>query len=116
MRKLIDPNELEYMQIGTNAYVRVEDILSAPSVDAVPREIEQANKQAVYVKGYEDGQKDKYGQWVDAVPVIRCDKCDFWDRNHISCEGLAKCLTGEGGIRYRNRSDFCSRGVQMDSE
>lgn len=51
---------------------------------------------------------------VDAVPVIRCDKCDFWDRDHISCEGLAKCLTGEGGIRYRNRSDFCSKGRKKD--
>ena len=34
--KLIDADELEYMQIGTNAYVRVEDILSATPVDAVP--------------------------------------------------------------------------------
>ena len=47
---------------------------------------------------------------VDAVPVVRCDKCNFWDRDHISCEGLAKCLTGESGIRYRSRNDFCSSG------
>jgi len=53
---------------------------------------------------------------VDAVSVIRCNKCDFWDRDHVSCEGLAKCLTGEGGIRYRNRNDFCSRGIQMDGK
>lgn len=33
--KLIDADELEYMQIGTNAYVRAEDILSAKTVDAV---------------------------------------------------------------------------------
>lgn len=51
---------------------------------------------------------------VDAVPVVRCGKCNFWDRDHISCEGLAKCLTGESGIRYRNRSDFCSRGERRD--
>ena len=53
---------------------------------------------------------------VDAVPVIRCGKCNFWDRDHISCEGLAKCLTGESGIRYRNRSDFCSRGERKDGD
>lgn len=53
---------------------------------------------------------------VDAVPVIRCGKCNFWDKDHISCEGLAKCCTGEGGIRYRNRSDFCSRGARMDGD
>ena len=47
---------------------------------------------------------------VDAVQVVRCDKCKFWDRDHISCEGLAKCLTGESGFRYRNRDEYCSRG------
>ena len=36
MGRLIDADELEYMQIGTNAYVRAEDILSAKPVDAVP--------------------------------------------------------------------------------
>lgn len=36
MGRLIDADELEYMQIGTNAYVRAEDIFSATPVDAVP--------------------------------------------------------------------------------
>lgn len=31
----IDADALEYMQIGTNAYVRAEDIITAPTVDAV---------------------------------------------------------------------------------
>lgn len=53
---------------------------------------------------------------VDAVPVVRCESCIFWDKAHVSCEGLAKCLTGEGGIRYRNRSDFCSRGEREDGD
>lgn len=51
---------------------------------------------------------------VDAVPVIRCESCIFWDRDHVSREGLAKCCTGEGGIRYRDRSDFCSRGEREE--
>ena len=51
---------------------------------------------------------------VDAVQVVRCGKCNFWDIDHISCEGLAKCLTGESGIRYRKRNDYCSRGEQDD--
>lgn len=50
----------------------------------------------------------------DVVPVIRCENCTFWDRDHISRKGFAKCRTGEGGIRYRNRSDFCSKGARMD--
>lgn len=53
---------------------------------------------------------------VDAAPVVRCGECIFWDRCHVSCEGLAKCLTGEGGIRYRNRSDFCSKGRKREGD
>lgn len=50
----------------------------------------------------------------DVEAVVRCGKCNFWDRNHISCEGLAKCCTGEGGIRYRSSNDFCSKGRKRD--
>lgn len=53
---------------------------------------------------------------ADVVAVVRCEKCEFWDRDHISCEALAKCLTGEGGIRYRNRRDYCSRGVRKEND
>lgn len=52
---------------------------------------------------------------VDAVPVVRCGECNFWDRDHISCETLAKCLTGESGVRYRKRNDYCSRGERDGS-
>lgn len=52
----------------------------------------------------------------DAEYVVRCGKCNFWDRDHISCEGLAKCLTGESGIRYRYSDDFCSRGERKDGD
>lgn len=51
---------------------------------------------------------------VDSVPnanvveVIRCEQCKFWDRKHISCEGYAKCNTGESGIRLRRKNDYCS--------
>lgn len=53
---------------------------------------------------------------ADAVPVVRCNDCKFWDREHISVEGLARCQTGETGIRYRKAIDFCSRGDRMDGE
>lgn len=53
---------------------------------------------------------------IDAVPVVRCDNCQFWDNEHISSEGLAKCVTGESGIRYRRSYDFCSRGVRKEAE
>lgn len=48
---------------------------------------------------------------IETAKIVKCDKCQFWDREHISCEGLAKCQTGEGGIRYRSATDFCSRGI-----
>lgn len=42
--------------------------------------------------------------------VIHCEDCRFWE-SPPSCEGLAKCATGESGIRYRSRKDFCSKGM-----
>lgn len=50
------------------------------------------------------------------VIPCRCGECVCWDSNNISCEGFAKCLTGEGGIRYRNQNDFCSRGKRKGGD
>ena len=46
---------------------------------------------------------------ADAVEVVRCGECMFWDAPP-SCEGLARCRTGESGVRFRKAYDFCSRG------
>ena len=43
--------------------------------------------------------------------IVICEQCKCWNREHISCEGLARCLNGESGIRFRGRNDFCSKGV-----
>lgn len=51
---------------------------------------------------------------ADVRPVVTCADCKFWGRERISCEGLARCNTGESGIRYRNRNDFCSRGAMRE--
>ena len=51
---------------------------------------------------------------ADVAPVIWCENCQFWDNEHISSEGLAKCVTGESGIRYRGSHDFCSRGLRKE--
>jgi len=51
---------------------------------------------------------------ADVRPVVTCGECEFWNRERISCEGLARCNTGENGIRYRNRDDFCSRGKKRE--
>lgn len=40
--------------------------------------------------------------------IIYCKDCLFWKRDRISCEGYARCKTGEGGIRFRRENDFCS--------
>ncbi|MBQ0089619.1 MAG: hypothetical protein KBT27_09840 [Prevotellaceae bacterium] len=69
-----------------------------------------------YLQDEYDGEfVDKYSidnlPTIDSVPVVRCENCQFWDNEHISSEGLAKCITGESGIRYRRSYDFCSRGA-----
>ena len=88
----------------------IDFIDETDTVDAVPREIEQANKQAAYVRGYEDGQKDKYGRWGDAVPVVRCRDCKFYHQ-----------MTAETGIcklacRHLGNDGFCSEGERKDGD
>ena len=46
----------------------------------------------------------------DVVKVIRCKDCIFWAKDRVTCEGVARCETGETGIRFRAPYDFCSRG------
>lgn len=46
----------------------------------------------------------------NAPNVVFCEDCEFWDRSRVSYEGLARCMTGESGTRYRGKDDFCSRG------
>lgn len=48
--------------------------------------------------------------------IVHCKDCKFWDGEKVSCEGLARCNTGESGIRYRTSEDFCSRGVSKTEE
>lgn len=48
----------------------------------------------------------------DMRGVVHCEDCRFW-RRPPSCEGLARCETGESGIRYRSKSDFCSKGMPI---
>lgn len=51
---------------------------------------------------------------ADEQPVVLCKDCKYWNRERISCEGLARCNTGESGIRYRSQYDFCSRGEKRE--
>lgn len=55
-----------------------------------------------------DFEKSPYIKAADVVEVVRCGECMFWDAPP-SCEGLARCRTGESGVRFRKAYDFCSR-------
>lgn len=62
---------------------------------------------------------DRFEEFLKSIPtadvrlVVTCGECKFWNRECISCEGFARCNTGESGVRYRKQSDFCSYGAYM---
>ena len=91
-------------------------------VNAVPKEIEQANKQAAYVKGYKDGQKDKYGQWVDAVSVVRCKNCKHrpigTNRDDLEFpDDKCPCKCEDYWYSWKPSDDwFCGNGGYKDDE
>ena len=100
----------------------------------MPRYIDaDALRQRMYHEAFEtdtDMQRWDSGCWIryklfenclESMPtistdevrgVVHCGECKFW-RRPPSCEGLARCETGETGIRYRSKNDFCSRGAKM---
>ena len=51
---------------------------------------------------------------IDAVEVIRCRDCAFWDNKRISVEGQARCITGEYAFRVRAGWDFCSKAKRRE--
>lgn len=51
---------------------------------------------------------------IEAEPIIHCKDCVFWESKHVSCEGLARCRTGESGYRCRFGHDFCSRAQKRN--
>lgn len=51
---------------------------------------------------------------IDAVPVVRCKDCIFWD-DYI---GRGRCDGRENGLmrEYTKPDDFCSYGERKDGE
>lgn len=89
----------------------MNDLISREALIKKAFTYEIGEKRTAKVVFLSDVQKAKT---VDAVEIIRCENCQFWDNEHISSEGLAKCATGESGIRYRRSYDFCSHGKRKE--
>jgi len=94
--RLIDVDELKDQIIDEIGIIPTADMQ-----DTVPSAISFVNRLNV-------------APTIDAVPVVRCRECIFWNKERVSCEGLARCLTGESGIRYRTKDDYCSRGQRKE--
>lgn len=50
---------------------------------------------------------------VDAIPVVRCKDCKYWER-YTKSLGYCKDLYGFG--RWWRPDDFCSRGARKDGD
>ena len=56
---------------------------------------------------------------VDAVEVVRCRDCQYWERDHeldgyplFEGHMVCKYAIGHSSVRYPH--DFCSKGVRKD--
>lgn len=48
---------------------------------------------------------------VDAVEVVRCEKCKHWQKCESSLIGDVMCCTGQGSMYIQKAADdFCSYG------
>ena len=103
----LTPRDVEYV---LDTVSTVEYVVSKDAYDQAKWENEVMQNQLAEINKTLGQKMD------DVVTVVRCKDCLFWNRERISCEGLARCVTGEGGVRYRHKNDFCSRGRKMDGE
>lgn len=56
---------------------------------------------------------------VDAVEVVRCKDCKYWDQRVMisPIQGMCKKFTNAPYLySYRARNDFCSYGERKDNE
>ena len=56
---------------------------------------------------------------VDAVPVVRCKDCKYFNLQSMECENDAVSTDHEGGASYSLNfylDDFCSYGERKDNE
>ena len=56
---------------------------------------------------------------VDAVPVVRCKNCKYFNLQSMECENDAVSTDHEGGASYSLNfylDDFCSYGERKDNE
>jgi hypothetical protein len=50
---------------------------------------------------------------VDAVKVVRCGNCHYWDKSTVNKKGFLICPTSGMDI---TPNDFCSYGERKDNE
>ena len=53
----------------------------------------------------------KRGEWIDAVPVVRCKDCKWWTKQEKSIQGRC-ALTGT----YPTGGWYCGNGERRDDE
>ena len=52
---------------------------------------------------------------VDAVEVVRCEKCKHWQKCESSLIGDVMCCTGQGSMYIQKAADdFCSYGERRE--
>ena len=71
-----------------------------------------------YFDGFEDAL-DRVDDWMDAQPtidaveVVRCERCYYWDKATVNSKGFLICPASGMDI---TPNDFCSYGERKDND
>ena len=71
--------------------------------------MEKANSDGAY--GYVDAKQTSEAPAVDAVPVVRCRECKWWQED----DDVGHCDNPDGLDNYAKPEDFCSYGERKGS-
>ena len=70
--------------------------------------MEKTNSDGAY--GYVDAKQISEAPTVDAVPVVRCRECKWWQED----DDVGYCDNPDGLDNYAKPEDFCSYGKRKE--
>lgn len=84
--------------------------VNQPSVDA--ETLITRHEEIGYEKGYRDGYAEALEVTDDAVPLVRCKDCKYYNLQHHYCEGIGNWfgIEGEWGD-----NGYCYKGERKDN-
>ena len=106
---LIDRNKIPFKELWQEASCFADDIVCAVGTDFMPKIAEAERK---FICDLLNSLQQM--EVVDAVPVVRCRECAYWDGSICDVHSEWPDQYSTGHMDYTESDDFCSHGERKE--